>query len=103
MRAEFFSDTALAINMFFFTLTFFVARIFVCPYLWFGIFTTTYDNAENPESQACLPWHFKWVVFGFGTFFNCLNVFWGYKIILKVRRKMLGIEKVKQGNELKNK
>lgn len=101
MRSPFFNEKVLAVNMAFFTLTFFVFRIFICPYLWWDIFSTTWEHRENPESQACLPWHFKYVVFVFGMFFNCLNSFWAYKIILKVLRKMSGKEKVNELNNLK--
>ena len=96
------SETVLAANMALFAVTFFVSRIFVSPYLWWGIFSACWENRDNPVSQACLPWHFKYVVFVFGMFFNCLNAFWGYKVIRKVMRKVSGKEKVKDKNELKH-
>ena len=99
MRATFISETQLAANMGFFVLTFFAFRIVLCPYLWWGIFRTSWDNRDNPESQACLPWHFKYVTFAFGMFFNCLNSFWFYKILRKLRRKLSGEEKVKERNK----
>lgn len=101
MKAPILSETSLAINMAFFTFTFFLFRIFICPYLWWGIFSNTWQHRDDPTSQACLPWHFKYVVFVFGMFFNTLNAFWAYKIILKVRRKLNGQEKVKERNDLK--
>jgi hypothetical protein len=101
MRSPFFSETVLAVNMAFFTFTFFAFRIFLCPYLWWGIFSKTWEHRDNPTSQACLAWHFKYVVFVFGMFFNCLNSFWAYKIIRKVCRKMSGEEKVKELNDIK--
>jgi hypothetical protein len=101
MNAKHISETALAANMGLFTLTFFAFRIVICPYMWYSIFMTVYEHRDTPESQACLPWHFKYVVFAFGMFFNCLNAFWGYKIIRKVKRKLSGLERVKDRNDLK--
>jgi hypothetical protein len=102
MRASFFSEGAVGANMGMFVLTFFVFRIFLCPYLWWEIYKTTWEHHDNPSSQACLPWHFTYVAFLFGMFYNCLNAFWAYKIILKVIRKLTGKEKVKDSNELKD-
>ena len=36
-----------------------------------------------------------------GMFFNCLNAFWFYKIIKKVKRKLSGAEKWKAKNHVK--
>jgi len=102
VHASFLSEKALAFNMGFFVLTFFTTRLFVCPYFWYGIYTTAHDNADNPISQACLPWHFQYVAFAFGMFFNVLNAFWAYKIVLKVKRKLSGAEKIAQSNALKD-
>lgn len=102
MRATFISEATLAANMGFFVLTFFAYRIVLCPYLWWGIFTTSWDNRDIPQSQSCLPWHFKYVTFVFGMFFNFLNTFWFYKILRKLRRKLTGEEKVKDRNSLKD-
>jgi TLC domain len=102
MRAPFFTEVTLAANMGIFVLTFFAFRIVLCPYLWWGIFTTCWDNRANPISQACLPWHFKYVTFVFGMFFNCLNAFWSYKILRKLLRKLSGKEKVKERNSFKD-
>ncbi len=102
MRTTFISETALAANMGLFVLTFFAYRIVICPYLWWGIFITSWENRDNPISQACLPWHFKYVTFIFGMFFNCLNSFWFYKILRKLRRKLSGKEKVKERNSFKD-
>lgn len=112
-----FSDTGSAINLGLFTLTFFLFRLIICPILWWEIMTVTWEieelrrnNDENnnhhdgsySSSSSCIPWHFQYVVFGFGMTFHCLNSFWGYKIIQKVIRKVKGIEKVKEKNHLKH-
>lgn len=102
MRVSFFSETALAVNMALFTLTFFAFRLIICPYLWWGILQKIWKYSDNSVSQACIPWHFKYVVLGFGTFFNCLNAYWAVKIVKKLMRKLNGKEKVKDRNDLKD-
>lgn len=89
-------------NIAMFTLIFTTFRMIVCPYLWWEIFITTWENRNNPFSQACLPWHFPYVVFAFGMFFNCLNSFWFYKIIKKILRKVSGSENWKAKNHVKD-
>ena len=102
MRATFMHDYLVPVNIAFFVLSFFTFRIILCPYLWWGIFSTTWEHRDNPTSQACLPWHFTYVTFVFGMFFNCLNAFWFYKIIKKFHRKLSGKEKVHEKNSLKD-
>jgi len=89
-------------NIAIFTFNFTIVRMIICPYLWWGIFTATWDNRNNPISQACLPWHFTYVVFVFGMFFNCLNTFWFIKIIKKVTSKLYGRENWKTKNHVKD-
>jgi len=100
LRATFFNEKALAANMALFGISFFLFRIIIVPYLWFGIFWAAYRNLYNPQSHECLPWHFVYVVFTFGMFFHCLNLYWATRIIRKVRRKVSGIEKISEGNGL---
>lgn len=103
MRASFISERLITVNMISFMLSFFVYRMVICPYLWWEIFTTVWYNRNNPTSQACLPFHFPYVVFTFGMFFNCLNSFWFYKIIKKFIRKFVtGKEKISDKNDLKD-
>jgi len=89
------------VNIAIFTVNFTIFRMFVCPYLWWGIFTATWDNRDNPVSQACLPWHFTYVVFVFGMFFNGLNTFWFVLIFKKMIRKFTGTENWKVRNHVK--
>lgn len=103
MGAKFITSNGMAfVNIAIFTVLFIIFRIFVCPYLWWGIWTTTWDNRNNPVSQACLPWHFTYVVFVFGMFFNCLNTFWLTKIFKKMMRKITGSETWKTKNHVKH-
>ncbi|VEU39242.1 unnamed protein product [Pseudo-nitzschia multistriata] len=99
--SELFSEKGIIVNIVIFTLNFTFFRIVACPYLWWEIFSTAWEHKENPFSQACLPWHFAYVVFVFGMFFNCLNLFWFIKILKKMVRKFSGSESWKQKNHVK--
>jgi len=99
MKTSFLSETAVAVNMAMFVLTFFLFRLMISPYLWWGIVQTSWE--EVGESNACLPWHFKYLFVLIGVTFNGLNGFWGIKIVLKVLRKVSGKERMKEGNSLK--
>ena len=103
MKSTHLSEKAVALNMGLFVLSFFVFRLFICPYLWWAIVQTTFFNndEETTTSLSCLPWHFKYFWLLFGAIFNGLNGYWGFKIILKVLRKVKGQEKMKEGNSLK--
>mmetsp|Transcript_2901 Transcript_2901/g.6223 ORF Transcript_2901/g.6223 Transcript_2901/m.6223 type:complete len:283 (+) Transcript_2901:208-1056(+) len=98
----FMSQAMTILNIAIFTINFAIFRLIVCPYLWWGIFTATWKNRENPVSKACLPWHFTYVVFVFGMFFNCLNTFWFNKIVQKISRKLSGTEDWKKKNHVKD-
>ena len=102
MKSSYLSETAVAVNMGMFVLTFFFFRLMMCPYLWWGIVNTMYfDEEVDTTTLSCLPWHFKYFWLLFGLIFNGLNGYWGFKIILKVLRKINGKEKMKEGNSLK--
>jgi hypothetical protein len=98
-RFELFNDKAQMVNIAFFVLSFFIFRVLIVPYLMVEIWWTTVVEKNNLEA-ACMPWHFSHVIFIFGCFFNCLNAYWFYKIILKVKRKINGEEKVTESNNL---
>mmetsp|Transcript_28290 Transcript_28290/g.40433 ORF Transcript_28290/g.40433 Transcript_28290/m.40433 type:complete len:252 (+) Transcript_28290:210-965(+) len=102
MKATNLSEQMIGVNLAMFVLTFFLFRLMVCPYLWWGIVRTTFAEEEVEGSMACLPWHFKYFWLLFGLIFNGLNSYWGVKIILKVLRKATGKEKMKEGNALKD-
>ena len=101
LRYEHFNELALTLNMACFVITFATFRCLYTPYLWYEIMITLKEH-DGSEETSCLPWHFTGVVFLFGMFFHCLNYFWMYKIILKVKRKFAGKEKVHQDNTLKS-
>lgn len=101
-RFELFSDKAITINMGMFVLSFIFYRCVVVPYIMFDVFTTVLKYRNDPASQECMPWHLAHVVFTFCVFFNMLNFYWMYKIILKVQRKLSGKEKLKDKNHIKD-
>jgi len=98
---KYMSELTNILNIIVFTLSFIIFRMIVCPKLWWDIFVETWRHRENPESQACLPPHFTYVVFVFGMFFNCLNTFWMTKIYKKMMRKLSGTENWKSKNHVK--
>jgi len=93
-----FGEMGAFVNIAIFTVNFTIFRMFIVPKLWWDIWIATWENRNNPESQACLPWHFTYIVFIFGMFFNCLNTFWMKKIIAKMIRKFSGAEDWKAKN-----
>ena len=53
------------------------------------------------ETISCYPISiFLPAVWLFGLIFHGLNAFWFYKIVRKVQRKMAGIEKIQENNDL---
>ena len=64
--AAYMSENATKLNIAIFTVNFTIFRAFVCPTLWWGIWVATWEHRNNPVSQACLPWHFTYIVFVFG-------------------------------------
>jgi len=102
MGATFMTHATTIVNIGMFSISFLMFRLIICPYLWWGIFVATWENRYNPESQECLPWHFTYVTFFFGMFFNCLNTFWYFKIVRKVYFKFSGKEHLKELNNAKD-
>jgi len=102
MRFTGWSEKGLVLNMGLFALTFFVFRLGLCPYLWRDLLRIAFERSEDPISQACIPWHFKYFLLVFGIIFNCLNAFWAVKIVKKMVRKLSGVEKVQANNDMKD-
>jgi hypothetical protein len=102
MRFTAWSEKGLLINMGLFTLTFFGFRLGLCPYLWRDLLRMAFERSDDPLSQSCIPWHFKYFLLVFGIIFNGLNIFWAIKIVKKILRKVTGIEKVHANNEMKD-
>mmetsp|Transcript_28750 Transcript_28750/g.66777 ORF Transcript_28750/g.66777 Transcript_28750/m.66777 type:complete len:197 (-) Transcript_28750:1701-2291(-) len=86
-----------------FTLSFFWCRILVFPYIWSELVQIMQQESSSQLYQSCFPGYFKYVVFGFGMFYNCLNLFWFYKILRKAARKLGGAEKVQELNDVMDK
>ena len=99
MKATFLSERVVFVNMVLFVATFFLFRLMVCPYIWWGIARQALSHSPD---NACLPWHLKYATVGFGMTFNLLNSYWGYKVLRKFLRKLAGKEAVKQDNALKD-
>jgi hypothetical protein len=97
VRAEFWSDAAAAFNQALFVLSFFVSRCLLAPFLHARIVSFMWLHSEWKE---CYPWHFLPVSAASGLFFHGLNYFWLYKIVRKVRRKMLGKEGIRDNNDI---
>lgn len=78
-----------------------LVRIVFGPY---AIFIHTYYfytvGRTNETAIACLPTAFDHIIAVTGTFFNVLNLFWFYKILKKLQRKLKGVEGVKDSNQL---
>ena len=95
-RADFLSATMAVVVQLLFALTFFICRIVVAPYIWFRLMLKMYEHSGNELYQSCInPYAFP-VSLGMGVLFHCLNIFWFYKILRKIRRKMSGTKEKKQ-------
>ena len=99
VKADFVSELMTSINMGCFVVTFAFYRCLYVPYIMYYIISDSFQHIST-TSCWCLPWHFPYVVLVVGTFFNCLNLYWMYKIIRKVLRKIYGIEKVRENNTI---
>jgi hypothetical protein len=100
IRAEFFNETLLMINMAFFVLSFFIARCVIVPYLWFHLMIVLADQYQMYHYEQCFHRSFMDIIFVFGLMFHCLNGFWMFKIIQKVLRKLRRTEDVTSGNDI---
>mmetsp|Transcript_22357 Transcript_22357/g.50748 ORF Transcript_22357/g.50748 Transcript_22357/m.50748 type:complete len:131 (+) Transcript_22357:470-862(+) len=96
-----FSDSTVGIHLGLFVISFFLFRLILCPYLWWGIVRVLFFSEESQTATDCLPLNFQYYWLLIGLTFNLLNGFWGVKIILKVLRKVRGSETMKEGNSLK--
>jgi hypothetical protein len=95
-----FTPFAAAVNQLVFVMLFFLCRIVLTPYMWYEIVSTSYQLRNSELYKSCITRSVLPVSFAIGMFFHCLNAFWMYKILRKLRRKILGIEKITANNEL---
>jgi hypothetical protein len=98
MRADFMSPTAAAVNQACFVLAFFVGRLLVVPPFWAVLMYHLWNHRQDADYR--FPNWFLPFSFIFGMFFNVLNVYWFRKIVNKAIRRIKGIEKHTEKNEL---
>jgi hypothetical protein len=101
VRATFFTETMTMMTQALFALNFFVFRIVLTPLVWCKLMWTMYDLSGTELYQSCFNIYALPVSIVIGLFFHCLNAFWFYKIIRKIKRKMSGKEKIHANNDLK--
>jgi len=87
LRADFLTPTMQLITQASFALLFFVSRIIISPTVFYGIFT-----AMNTKFGDCFPPYLYYITLGFGGFFHCLNAFWFFKLVKKIKKKLSGQE-----------
>lgn len=87
MRGEFFTPGQKIGLQFVFTITFFITRVLLTPYLMVGVLMTIYH-----DQGECIHPALFWVTLIFSIFFTGLNIFWFYKIVQKINRKLSGKE-----------
>jgi TLC domain len=100
VKADFFPDSMVVLNQACFVISFFLCRLVVVPYFWVHLIRQMYDHRNDARFQNCFPSYFMYACFLFGMFYNMLNSYWFVKIVRKARRRMLGIEKPTERNNL---
>ena len=100
VRADFFPDSISFLNQLSFALFFFLFRVLFCPYWWTKLMWAMWTTrAEMGDSWCLSPWLIP-VASVFGPFFHLLNLYWFYKIVRKIKRKLSGTEGLKANNDL---
>eukprot|EP00543_Licmophora_paradoxa_P008602 CAMPEP_0202449222 /NCGR_PEP_ID=MMETSP1360-20130828/7962_1 /ASSEMBLY_ACC=CAM_ASM_000848 /TAXON_ID=515479 /ORGANISM="Licmophora paradoxa, Strain CCMP2313" /LENGTH=301 /DNA_ID=CAMNT_0049067071 /DNA_START=46 /DNA_END=951 /DNA_ORIENTATION=+ len=94
VRADW-KEQIIFINQSLFSLAFFLCRIVLFPILHFRLMRAVFFA----EGADCHHPYLRWAVLLFGLFFDFLNVFWFYKLIRKIKRKLTGKEKLKSKND----
>lgn len=101
LRCTEFSETLSLLNTLCFVLSFFIFRIIMVPYLWYKLMYVIISNHNTYQYGQCFGnIHFMEYVFVTGMMFHLLNVYWFYKILLKIQRKLSGHEKVHENNDI---
>ncbi|KAL7575592.1 hypothetical protein ACA910_020162 [Epithemia clementina (nom. ined.)] len=98
VRADFFPDVVSLLNQLSFAFFFMLFRIIICPYLWFKLMLALHSE-HNTEAYCFAPALYPLAGI-MGVFFHCLNGFWFYKILRKMKRKLMGDEGIKANNDL---
>jgi TLC domain len=99
-KCDFFTPAMSIANLACFALSFFVTRLVIFPVLWVRLVMTMWEKWDDPVFQTCYPAHFKYTCLLFGLFFIALNAFWFRKIIRKAIRKVKGVERHDEKNNL---
>eukprot|EP00591_Stephanopyxis_turris_P012639 CAMPEP_0195511940 /NCGR_PEP_ID=MMETSP0794_2-20130614/4084_1 /TAXON_ID=515487 /ORGANISM="Stephanopyxis turris, Strain CCMP 815" /LENGTH=271 /DNA_ID=CAMNT_0040639631 /DNA_START=122 /DNA_END=937 /DNA_ORIENTATION=- len=81
-----------------FVILFFLVRIVVVPYIWFVWVKTFHEEQTKAEKEMCFPHWFIYIVLVFGIIFHTLNLYWMYKIVKRVKRKLSGKAKMADGS-----
>lgn len=85
LRADFFTPTMQLLTQASFALLFFLSRIILSPYVYYGII---YEMNKNLGD--CFPPYIFHITLLFGGFFHCLNLFWFVKLVNKIKAKLTG-------------
>ena len=85
LRADFFTPTMQLLTQASFALLFFLSRIILSPYVYYGII---YEMNKNLGD--CFPPYMFHITLLFGGFFHCLNLFWFVKLVNKIKAKVTG-------------
>lgn len=78
-----------------FVFSFFLTRNVGYPYIWYQFISTYNKESLINNGNFCFPSFMFYFIFFSGLFFNCLNLFWLYKLIRKVKRKLTGKQGMK--------
>lgn len=87
LRAKFLTPFQRILLQVMFAVTFFLTRILLTPYVMYeGLAVMYYFQGD------CIHPALFWVTLLFSTFFIILNLFWFYKLLKKIERKLSGKE-----------
>jgi len=91
MKASFYTSTITIASQALFVITFFISRVVWTPYLMFNILRvmTVHGIGDCFKEQELF-----YVTLAFSLFFSGLNYYWFYLMLLKIRRKLTGKEKM---------
>ena len=100
VKADFFPARVAIANQLCFLVSFFFARIVMFPMIWAKLMFTMWNSRGDNAFLECYPSHFMYTCFFFGLFYNTLNAHWFMKIMRKARRRIAGIERHTECNDL---
>jgi len=83
--ADFLTPTMKLIIQALFASSFFICRIVLFPYLFYGVATTMYSDLGD-----CFPRFCFYAIVVAGLFFNLLNTYWFFKLIKKIKKSLAG-------------